>query len=155
MKLFARLLLMLVLLMSAQTVTTAQTLGGDFTKRGTIGGTFATDSATVSMATPDTFSCVVNPHRNSVGFEIQAKPLTGSAHDSTVIECWATKSYNGTFGWVLIDTFHVSTAQAYQYWDWNPSPWGGNPYTGYMFIMRSDAITSTYTTRWRVHALIR
>lgn len=155
MKHLSRLILIVMLMTGIQTVSSAQAFSGDFTKRGTIGGTFATDSATVSRATPDTFACVVNPHRNSVGFTIQALPVSGSAHDSTVIECWGTKTYNGTFGYVLLDTFHLATTQAYQFFDWNPVSWPGNPYTGYMFIMRSAALTSTYTTRWRVHALIR
>lgn len=155
MKHLSRLILIVMLMTGIQTVSSAQAFSGDFTKRGTIGGTFATDSATVSRATPDTFACVVNPHRNSVGFTIQAKPISGSAHDSTVIEVWGTKTYNGSFGWTLIDTFQMSTAQTYQYFDVNPVSWPGNPYTGYMFIMRSAALTSTYTTRWRVHALIR
>lgn len=155
MKHLSRLILIMMLLVGIQTVSSAQTLAGDFIRRGTIGGTFATDSVTVARTTPDTVVAIVNPHRNSVGFTIQVRPISGTAHDSTVIECWGTKTYNGSFGWVRLQTFNMTTAQTYQYWDWNPVSWGGNPYTGYMFIIRSSAQTSTYTTRWRVHALIR
>ena len=156
MKLLFR-LLMICCLIGANTYTSnAQSIGGDFNKRGTISGTFSTDSATVARNVADTNTATIPSYRNGVSFEFEALAITGTAQDSSVIECWGTKLYNGTTGFVLLNTINLASLQTRQYFMWEPTSFNpGNQYTGYMFILRSNARTSTYTTRWRAHLLLR
>lgn len=153
MKIFKTILLLAVTL--ATVSVQAQNIGADFTVRGA-SGCFSTVLDTIENGARDTVSTPLNPHRNSISFEIEANFVDGSEVDSSVVEVWATKLSGGTSGWVLMDTKNLTTSADPQYFMYDVNNGRGNPFTGYMFIYRTISVDAVQNSvSWRVHALIR
>ncbi len=135
--------------------TQAQNIGGDFTVRGA-SGCFSTVLDTISDGARDTVMTPLNPHRNSVSFQIEANFVSGNDIDSSVVEVWATRLSGGTSGWVLLNTETLTTSTDAQYFMYDVNGGIGNPYTGYMFVYRTTAVDEVQNdVSWRVHVLIR
>jgi hypothetical protein len=148
-----RIFLMIAVMFTASAIQ-AQNIGGDFTVRGA-SGCFSTILDTVAQDETDTVRTPLNPHRNSVGFELELTKVSGTSIDSAVVDIYGTKLSGGNSGWMLLNSFKMEDSTSTQYRGYDVNSGRGNTYTGYMFVQRSLCVECTHTVSWRVHCLIR
>lgn len=140
----------------------AQNIGGDFCCGTTHGAapTYNTKLDTVTNTGKDTVYTPLNPYRNSVGFQVNVKKISGDP-SSCIVHVWGSKApsvdVHGSKvpvagGFVEITTFSIANASGLQVFNCDVNNGIGNIYRNYMLTWQG---VGTQVSSWQTLCFIR
>lgn len=124
--------LVLVTVMFAQASFAQINTGSDFTHGAA--PTYYTDSVLVTNTGVDTFFVPCNPYRNSVGFQINVRKVSGNP-SSVTIHVWGSKATLPSGGYTDLTDLTIANTAGLQVFNYDINNGVGNPFRWYMITI--------------------